>query len=253
MMISGKEGTLTERDNAILLDLYFTRILSTKQIALLYFKTEATAKKRLYELRRLKGVVEPMTPETGLTVWTLTKPAFLREAEFVYPEDRYRGFPEVRFIRHMLDANDLYVGLRKDLDRLFGEHPVWQWTDEGRLLSQQGHRVAAARTKRKKTQPDAELTFADNRYFIERETKRSKATGQELEEKVKNYRRYLDRQQDSAKELEVVFACDVRRDMDHVLEAAEKHDVNLTAGTVEDVTGYLLQQAKETSSAQASR
>lgn len=251
-MISGKEGMLTKRDEAIITDLYFTRMLSTEQIAALYFKTEATAKKRLYDLRRLKGVVEPLTPETGLTVWALTKPAFLRAAEFVYPEDRYRGFPEPRFIPHMLDTNDLYVGLRNHLDRLFGEHPSWEWTDEARLWWQRNSKGNSSSTRAKRSQPDAELTFADHRYLIERQTKRSRKTREELDQKVDGYRRYFSRQKETAGEMEVIFACDVERDMESVVTAAEKYNVQITAGTVEDITGYLIQQAEEAGSAKVS-
>lgn len=253
MMISGKEGQLTKRDEAVLNDLYFTRMLSTEQIALLYFSCYATAKRRLYDLAGIKGVVEPMTPETRLTVWTLTKPAFTREAEFVNPDDRYRGFPARKFIRHMLDTNDLYVGLRKDLDRLIGEGPAWQWTDETRLWWQRNSKGNAAQKKTNKNQPDAELTFAGNRYFIERQTKRAKASAEELDEKVDGYRRYFGRMREPEGEREVIFACDVQRDMESVVTAAEKYNVQLTAGTVEDITDYLIQQAKEATSAKVSQ
>lgn len=252
MLISGKKGMLTDRDNAILLDLYFTRILSTKQIALLYFKSEATAKRRLYDLANIKGVIEPLTPKTGITVWTLTKPAFWRAAEFVYPDDRYRGFPEIRYIPHMLDANDIYVGLRKDLDRLLGENPAWQWIDEARMVLEQGAKSKALPGITKKKQPDAELAFEDDRYFIERQTQRSRKTKKELDEKVDGYRRYFSRLGEPEGTREVIFATDVQRDRDHVLESAEKHDIDLSAGTVEEVTEYLIKQAKEAPSAKVS-
>lgn len=253
MMISGKEGMLTERDEAILTDLYFTRMLSTQQIAWLYFPSYASAKQRLYQLRRYKGVIEPMTPETDLTVWTLTKPAFWRAAEFVYPDDRYRGFPEIRYIPHMLDANDIYVGLRKDLDRVLGEQPAWQWIDEARMELEHGSRGRASRTNTKKKQPDAELAFEGNRYFIERQTHRSRKTKEELDEKVDGYRRYFSRLGEPEGAREVVFATDVQRDRDNVLDSAEKHDIDLSAGTVEEVTDYLIEQAKEAASARVSQ
>ena len=244
MLISGKKGMLTDRDRAILLDLYLTRILSTEQIALLYFNTEATAKRRLYDLANLKGVVEPMTVETGLTVWTLTKPAFRRAAEFVYPDDPYRGFPEERFIPHMLDSNDLYVALRKDLDRLFGGHPAWEWTDETRLIWLRSSRSNAKRKREKKNQPDAELTFAGNRYFIERQTVRSHASAKELDEKVDRYRRYFSRMEEPDGEIEVIFACEKQHVRDNVLASAEKYDIDLSAGTVREVADYLIEQAE---------
>lgn len=252
MMISGKEGMLTKRDKAILTDLYFTRILSTEQIARLYFPSYISAKKRLYELRRLKGVVEPMTPESGRTLWTLTKPAFWREAEFVYPDDRYRSFPEERYIPHMLDANDIYVGIRHEFDRLLGEYPAWQWADEARMVLENNAKGNASRGSSKKNQPDAVLTFDVNHYFIERQTHRARKTKEELDKKVDGYRRYFSRLGEPEGEREVIFACDVQRDMENVLESAEKHDVDLSAGTVEDVTGYLIKQAKKAKSARAS-
>ena len=253
MLISGKKGMLTDRDNAILLDLYFTRILSTKQIALLYFPSEAAAKKRLYLLANLKGVIEPITVESGLTVWTLTKPAFWRAAEFVYPDDRYRGFPEERFIPHMLDANDLYVALRKDLDRIFGEHPAWEWSDETRLIWLRSSGSNERSKRAKKNQPDAELTFAGNRYFIERQTIRSHASAKELDEKVDRYRRYFSRIEQPAGELEVIFACEKSHVKDNVLESAEKYDIDLSAGTVQQVADYLIEQAEEAAPAEVSQ
>lgn len=253
MMISGKEGMLTERDEAILTDLYFTRMLSTQQIAWLYFPSYASAKQRLYQLRRYKGVIEPMTPETDLTVWTLTKPAFWRKAEFIDPEDRYRGFPATYFIRHMLDTNDLYAGLRDDLDRIFGDPTAWQWKDEARLIQERSSKPNNSSKKTKKKQPDAELSFKGNHYFIERETKRSKATPEELDDKVDGYRRYFGRLGEPEGEREVIVACDLERDKDRVLEAADKYDVDLSAGTVEGITKYLIQKAKDAAAPKVSQ
>lgn len=244
MIIGGREGTLTERDEEILTDLYFTRLLSTRQIERRYFNTYATTKKRMYELRG-KGLIEPATPFSGLTVWTLTRPCFSQEVEYHQREgaDHYRGWPKPKAIPHIVDTNDVYMEIGDDLNRVLGEYPEWEWKDEPRAWRRYNH-GSESRVHR----PDAEIRFGANRYFLERQTERARKTSEKIEEKLEGYRRYtrLLRSSGHEGELEVLFACDAERDMDYALKAAEKYGLAMTAGYTSQIAGHLVEKAEET-------
>lgn len=235
---------LTDRDEAILTDLYFTRLQSTEQIARRYFKTFATAKRKLHSLKKEKGVVIPRTPQKGLTVWTLNKRAFERELQILRREgEPYREWPKPRAIPHLVDTNDIYIEIADDLTRILGDLPEgWDWKNEAQAWRRYDYGGVSGRVH----QPDAEIRFAGNIYFLERQTHRARKTAEKIEEKLEGYQRYRKLLKSSGQdgELEVVFACDAERDMDYALEAAKKYGVAMTAGTTGDIAEHLLDKAK---------
>lgn len=244
--IPKKNLRLTLRDEAILTDLYFTRLLTTEQIRARHFKAFNTAKSRLYDIRDMR-YIEPSTPYRGLTVWMLTRGAFEREIEDLRREDEsYKTWPKPKIIPHFVDTNDVFVGVAGELDRLLGGHPAWEWKDERRMVG------TGSRTGKKKDEklPDAEIAFSGNRYFLERQTERARATRGEIEEKIDGHRRYVQRLEERPGAIELLFACDKDRDMDYALEAAQKHQVAMTAGTPQQIIEHLIEQAQSSATAE---
>lgn len=236
-----KNLQLTLRDEEILTDLYFTRLLTTEQIRTRHFNAFNTAKSRLYDIRYMK-YIEPSTPFKGLTVWTLTRTAFAREVEDLRRENEpYKTWPKPQIIPHFVDTNDVFVGIAGRLNQLLGKHPAWEWKDEARMVA------TGSRNGKKKDEklPDAEITFLGNRYFLERQTERARATRAEIEDKIDGHRRYLRRLEESAGEIELLLACDKDRDMDYALDAAQKHQVAMTAATPQQIIEHLLAKAKK--------
>lgn len=235
---------LTERDESILTDLYFCRILSTQQIAYRYFNTEATAKRKLHRLKDEKGVVIPRTAKKGLTVWMLNKKAFEREIEILRREgESYREWPKHRAIPHLVDTNDIYMEIAEEMSRFLGEPPEgWDWRNEAQAWTRYNHGGESGRVH----QPDAEVHFADSIYFLERQTRRARKTAEQIEEKLEGHRRYIRRlrSQGNDSEIEILFACDEERDMDYALQAAEKLGLGMTAGETEQIAEHLIEKAK---------
>lgn len=234
---------LTDRDEGIVTSLYFTRLQSTQQIADRFFNCYGTAKRRMYELKNDKGVVMPRTPKKGLTVWTLTRRAFNREVEALKREgEPYREWPKPRAIPHLVDTNDIYVEIADAMDEELGEFPEWEWKNEAQAWT----RYKQGGEKGRVHQPDAEISFGGNVYFLERQTHRARKTEEQIDEKLENYRRYIKRLRSLGHqgELEVLFACDVRRDMEYVETAAAKYGLAMTAGKPGQIASHLLQKAK---------
>lgn len=237
---------LPERYEGILTDLYFTRLLSTEQIARRYFNTKATAKSKLHKLKREKGVVIPRTTQKGLTVWMLNKSAFEREAQILGREgEPYRKWPKPRAIPHLVDTNDLYLEIVDDLNEMLGELPEgWDWRNEAQAWRRYDHGGKHGWVH----QPDAEIHFAGHIFFIERQTERARKTYDKIEEKLEGYSRYIKRLRNRGieGEIEILFACDEERDMDYALEAAEKYGLGMTAGDTKQIADHLREQAQAT-------
>lgn len=247
MAISSTNITLEPRDDLILTDLYFTRILSTDQIAAKHFNSKGSATRRMNDLKKM-GMVAHWNPWKGLVLWTLTRRAFVREVEALRREDEvHKPFPKPRIIRHFIDTNDVFIELSQKLDRILGEHPAWEWKDEARMKDRGG----TTGKKHDEKLPDAEITFFGDRYFLERQTERKRATRQEIDDKVTGHRRYLQRLGESTGAIELLFACDEDRDMDYALEAAQEQQVAMTAGTPQQIVEHLTEKAEQRKSAQA--
>ncbi len=235
---------LTDRDEAMVTDLYFARLLSTAQIAKRYFNTEATAKRKLHRLKEEKGVVIPRTPKKGLTVWMLTKRAFEREVEILRRRNEpYRDWPKPRAIPHIVDTNDIYMEIAEHLSRVLGDPPeAWGWKNEAQAWTRYDHGGERGLVHR----PDAEIHFTDSIHFLERQTHRARKTREQIGEKLEGYRRYIRRLRSLGNEgeVEILFACDEERDMDYALDAAEKHGLGMTAGDTEQIAEHLRDKAE---------
>lgn len=83
-ILTGRKGTITERDQRLLEAVFVCRYLSTRQLARLFFNSTSRARTRLPELEK-KGyldkrsvyLVSPVRDHPGVreTVWHLTKGA----------------------------------------------------------------------------------------------------------------------------------------------------------------------------------
>lgn len=240
MAVSSTNITLTPRDDEILTDLYFTRILSTRQIAAKHFNSLGSATRRMHDLKKM-GMVTHWNPWKGFVLWTLTRKAFAREIEALRRKDEtHKGFPKPRIAPHFIDTNDVFIELSPKLDRMLSEHPAWEWKDEARMPK----RGRGSGSTPYEKQPDAEIVFCGNRYFLERQTSRARATRGEIEEKIEGHRRYIHRLREPTGEIEVLFACDEERDMDYAYDAAQKHQVKMTSGSPEQIVEHLEEKAR---------
>lgn len=244
-MAANSQFNLTDRDEAILTDLYFTRILSTQQIADKYFNTHSSAKRRMSELKNPElGMVARRNPYKGTTIWMLTRKAFTREVEDLHHEgEPYRDWPKPHSIPHFLDTNDVFIDISEEMNEVLGEHPAWQWKNEPR--AREPFKDGEGRCVH---QPDAEIAFGGNRYFLERQTERSRKTYQKIDERLDDYRRYIRRQRREGfeGEMEVLFACDEERDMKYATTAAERHGVYMTPGKPGLIAEHIVSKARAT-------
>lgn len=241
-MAVNSQLNLTDRDERILTDLYFCRILSTEQIAGKYFNTYNTAKRRMADLKNELEMVARRNPWEGTTIWMLTRRAFDREIETLHREgERYRDWPKQLALRHFLDTNDVFIDISEEMDEVLGEHPAWEWKDEphAREAFKDGQGKGVHR-------PDAEISFGGNRYFLERQTKRARKTSKDLDQKLDTYRRYIRRQRRDGVEgeLEVLYACDEERDMKYAQEAGDRHGIEMTAGKPGMIAEHLVGKAR---------
>ena len=241
-MTASSQPNLTDRDEKVLTDLYFCRILSTEQITAKYFNNYNTAKRRMGEVRNELEMVRRRNPWAGTTIWTLTRRAFDREIEALGREgERYREWPKQMAIQHFLDTNDVFIDISDEMDEVLGEYPAWEWKDEphAREAFKDGEGKGIHR-------PDAEIIFGGNRYFLERQTNRARKTAKDLEKKLDTYRRYIRRQRRDGVEgeLEVLYACDEERDMKYAKDAANDHGVQMTAGKPGLIAEHLVSNAR---------
>ncbi len=240
-ILVGKSGMVTERDEAILQDLFFAPGLTTRQIARMYFDALNTAKHRMYRLRK-KGLVVNLVlargGEPSEILWRLSKRAFEREAEATGKAgERHRTWPKGR-LPHLVDTNDLFVEASYALDEGLGRYPAWEWVDEPRATER--YEFAG---ERRQHQPDAEIRFAGHRFFIERETRRAKQAPEAFEAKMSRYGTYVRYAGLAGSVAEVLFACDAERDARHALEAGRRHEMPTVAGSLEEVVAHLARRA----------
>lgn len=240
-MTASSQPNLTDRDEKVLTDLYFCRILSTEQIAAKYFNHYNTAKSRLAVVKDM-DMITRRNPWQGTTIWMLTRRAFDREIEALGCEgERYRDWPKQMAIGHFLDTNDVFIDISEEMDEVLGEHPAWEWKNEPR--AREAFKDAEGKGVHR---PDAEIAFADNRYFLERQTSRARKTAKDLDKKLETYRRYIRRQRREGfeGEMEVLYACDEERDMKHAKNAADHHGVQMTAGKPGLIAEHLVSNAR---------
>lgn len=235
-------GEIGDRDDEIMLDLYYMRVAKVEQVQKLHFPSYDSARRRLYELSWM-GMVENniYSRKEGLNVWRLTKRGFRRQAEVAGTMDeQYRDWPSSKNIRHYIETNDVYMLVSGKLDELLGEQPEWTWKDEARATHK--WKIGAQSGTHR---PDAEIRIGNRLYFIERETERSRKAKSHFERRMSQYQGYVryaqaERGIDGC---EVIWACDTERDKDHAFEAAKKYNVaTLTDGLV-GACEHLLERA----------
>lgn len=247
-ILTGRKGTITERDQRIFEAIFVCRYLSTRQLALLFFNSTSRARTRLPELEK-KGyldkrsvyLVPPVKDHPGVreTVWHLTKGGFESVAETLGSEESYTPkqlLPEKA--RHYVRTAEVYVAARPGLDRELGPHPEWEWRHEKRAAD--AYEYADAPYVH---QPDAHLLFRGSVFIVERQTAESRLGPKGVYKKVAAHRRYVEVVLKKPEETQVLFACD-----DPVVAAAaeragREHGTYTIAGGVDRISRHLYQSA----------
>lgn len=238
-------GQMSERDNAIFRNLYHARVLWEDQLQEMHFLSEHSARNRLFVLAGENFIERGRCKDRG-RCWALTPITFKREAEGAGRADEpYRGWPNDSKLRHYLETNDVYVKIAPVLNDIFkdywDDYPAWEWKDEKRSLLKYEY----AGKSRNRHEPDAEVNFGGLMHFVERQTERSKKASADFEQRCKRYKTYMEYLGKTSGEAELMFACDLERDMDHGLEAARKQGIPAVVGTSDDVANYILKRARK--------
>jgi hypothetical protein len=208
-----------------------------------------SAERRMRRLKAARFLVRRghRTPSGVRTsIWMLSKAAFRREARDTgRRDDTYPGWPKSR-AQHLLDTNDLYVGLAGELDAVlegvcYGPTPVWEWRNERRAYDRYS---VPWEPRPRYHQPDAEVLFCGRLFIVERQTERAKETFEAIAKKVQDHNHravHLGTKETT----QIVFACDTLRDTNHAFKAAENSDIPVVAASVPEVVSYLTDQALE--------
>lgn len=208
-----------------------------------------SAERRLRRLKAARLLVRRghRTPGGERTsIWMLSKTSFRREArDMGRHDDTYPGWPKSR-VQHLLDTNDLYVGLAGELDAVlegvcYGPDPAWEWRNERRAYQRYS---VSWEPRPRYHQPDAEVLFCGRLFIVERQTGRARETEEAIAKKVQDHNHRAAHV--GAKETaQIVFACDTFRDTNHALKAAEDSDLPVVAASVQDVVSHLTDLALE--------
>lgn len=205
-----------------------------------------SAERRLRRLKAARLLVRRghPTPEGRTSIWMLSKAAFRREARDMGLHDAtYPGWPKSR-VQHLLDTNDLYVGLAGELDAVlegvcYGSEPVWEWRNERRSYERYS---VSWEPRPRYHQPDAEVLFCGRLFIVERQAERARKPFEAIAKKVQdhNHRAAHLGVKETA---QIVFACDTLRDTNHALKAAEDSDLSVVAAPVAEVVSHLTDEA----------
>jgi hypothetical protein len=241
-LLTGRAGTITERDDDIFTDLFFCGAMSEPQIARGYFTSSSRAHNRLYELKR-KGYLDNARVHPAPMLWYLTRAGRERQAELlgVEPGD-FEAAPTARpsRVHHLIDTVELYVMLRPGLDESLGPYPSWSWRSEKAAREDYVHAGEEYHH-----QPDAHLELPGCLFIVERQTRRARSGPVVLDEKVRNHRRYVQNVLQRAGETDVLFACDERRDAEAVRRAGERYGVSVIAGSPTGIVRHVLDTAQQ--------
>ncbi len=247
-ILTGRKGTITERDQRLLEAAFLCRYLSTRQLARLFFNSTSRARTRLPELEK-KGyldkrsvyLVSPVRDHPGVreTVWHLTKGGFDSVAETLGYDETYTPkqlLPEKA--RHYVRTNEVYVASRPALDRELGPHPEWEWRHEKRAAD--AYEYADAPYVH---QPDAHVLFRGNVFIVERQTAESRLSPKGVYKKIAAHKRYAEVVLKEPEDTQVLFACEDPA-VAHVAERAGKErGVYVVAGDVGRIADHLYQSA----------
>lgn len=242
-LLTGRAGKITERDHEIFTDLFFCGAMSEPQIARAYFTSSSRAHVRLYSLKKKRYLGNERVGSAPM-LWYLTPEARERQAGILDadPSDFEAAIsPAPNRVHHLIETVELYIALRHKLDEILGPFPAWSWRSE-----KAAHDDYISAGEERHHRPDAQLEFPGALFFIERQTKKARSGPVVLDEKVGNYRRYIENVIHRASEAEVLFACDERRDVDSARRAGERYGVSVIAGTPTVIVDYILDIARQT-------
>lgn len=247
-ILTGREGTITERDQRLLEAVFICRYLSTRLIALLFFNSTSRARTRLPELEK-KGylqkrsvyLVSPTRNHPGVreTVWHLTKAGFESVAETLGSEEAYTPkqlLPEKA--RHYVRTAEVYVAAKPGLDRELGSHPAWEWRHEKRAAD--AYEYADTPYVH---QPDAHVLFRDHVFVVERQTAESRLGPKGVYRKVEAHGRYAKVVLKKPDETQVLFACDDPMVAEVAERAGREYRIYTVAGSVDRIAHHLYQSA----------
>ena len=229
--------------------IFFARYLTTNQLTSLFYNSANRASTRLNQLKK-KGYVSgrlvyTKKPAQGYpgkreTVWHLSKEAFEMVAGDLEIDDDYtpKQLGEKR-TRDCLKANEVFVVAKPLLEEELGDYPNWEWRHEKRaydyywyLEDPQHHR------------PDAQVLFCDHLFIIERQTRESHVTREEIYDKVSGHHLYVTIElRKDLEEVEVLFACDDERVAEIARRAGEHYGISVRAYSPYKTADYLYNRA----------
>ena len=232
---TGKAGAATPRDERVFEDLFWTRFLSTSQIAELRFPSLESARVRMYNLMRKGWVVNKIQAPNEI-LWRLTRQGFERvRTSLDWDKEPTPDFFSGQKLLHYVETNDLYVQAVPRLERVLGSYPAWKWINEGRAY----HRYELG-SRRLAHQPDAEICMPGYLLFLERQTSRARYGSKTIHDKVAAYKAYIERvlrPQEIC--VEVLFAADLERERRAAVEAGNEYGVEVVASSVKGIASHL--------------
>ncbi|MDP9477377.1 MAG: hypothetical protein M3R38_17125 [Actinomycetota bacterium] len=259
-LLTGKKGTIGERDEDVLRDLYFAERIATKDLTKMHFPSAAKTKGRMAQLKEKGYVVADFS--RGHALWKLTNDGFAFAKDMLgSPYGEHERYPDRRLSPrrdlHHIDTVDIFARLKtkdekrrgvrepsgprvRNLDDVLGPYPNWEWRSERRA-----RRALKDANDDTVYQPDAEVHFGGAVFVIERETERSRCTYEEMLKKLGHHKLYIEHVLRKPAETEILYACDVDRDMIYAERACEKLDLVLFAGSPYQVAEYLLENARK--------
>lgn len=248
-LATGRRGTITERDRGILMDLFFCRYLSTRQIQYLFFGSAGRTRARLAALQEkgyIKGrsmyIVEPtswhhrVSPQS---VWHLTKDGFDSITETLGVDEVYASKPLLpKEARHYVQTAEVYVAAKEALDEELEPYPEWEWRHEKRVIYAGEYANVPYQHK-----PDAHIIFRGHTFILERQTAQSKIGPKRIYAKVEDHKRYVELRLKTPAELLFAFDADGSPLVEVAERAGEQFGIRVVAGSVARIADYLYNSA----------
>ena len=244
-LVTGRSGTITERDTEILMALFFCRYLSTGQLHRLFFGSAGRARARLADLQakgyitgRSMYIVEPKDWDNRVSpqaVWHLTKAGFDSITESLGIEETYASKPlQPKEARHYVRAAEVYAAAKEALDDELDPYPEWEWRHEKRVLYTGEYANVPYQHK-----PDAHILFRGHTFILERQTAESKVGPKKIYKKIEDHKRYVELKLKAPAEVLFAFDTDGSHLVDAAVRAGEQYGIRVVAGGVGRVADYL--------------